>query len=240
MNHHGTSERMGEALKRARHHWMREIVEEARHMSPLPEAPPRFTIALSREAGIDAMEFARRVGERLGWEVYDREIVEHIAHEEDVRAELLESLDEGTARRISTLAESSLQPTSVTAREYARCLLETLHSLASHGDCVIIGRGAAIVLPPETTLAVRLVAPLAERIQAVQSQQKLSERDAREYVEKVDAERREFVKSHFHRDTADLQHYDLVLNVSRLKPEHCVELIVTALELRTADAATLA
>src|SRR5262249_41409867 len=45
---------------------------------------------------------------------------------------------------------------------------ETLLSRAAHGECIIVGRGAAQVLPPKTTLRVRMVGPLQDRITATQ------------------------------------------------------------------------
>src|SRR5262245_50254509 len=50
-----------------------------------PETPAipvaRFqNICISREAGAGAGAIARRVGQRLGWKVYDDELIEAIAH----------------------------------------------------------------------------------------------------------------------------------------------------------------
>lgn len=42
-------------------------------------------------------------------------------------------------------------------------------------------------------------------------------------------ERRAFIQEHFHKDPADPEQYDLQLNVSRLSPTQCADLIVTAL-----------
>ena len=44
------------------------------------------------------------------------------------------------------------------ASGYVHRLIQTLLSLAAKGECVILGRGAAQALPPQTTLRVRLVA----------------------------------------------------------------------------------
>ncbi len=41
--------------------------------------------------------------------------------------------------------------------------MTTLLSLGAHGECIIVGRGSAQVLPSATTLRVRLVAPLRDR-----------------------------------------------------------------------------
>jgi hypothetical protein len=97
-----SSERMIEALERARRHWHSRDAQAS--LDPLaPPAPPPFTIALSCEAGANGPAVARAVGDRLGWHVYDHELVELIAREMGVRADLLESLDE---KRRSWLQEA--------------------------------------------------------------------------------------------------------------------------------------
>ncbi len=57
-------------------------------------------------------------------------------------------------------------------------LVETLRALGAHGECVIVGCGAAFILPAKTTLRVRLVSPLPQRIQVVSRQYGISEQEA--------------------------------------------------------------
>jgi len=118
---------------------------------------------------------------------------------------------------------------SVGGRAYVRHLTETLFSLAAHGECVIVGRGAAQILPVETTLRVRLVAPIEWRIKAMSRKLAVSEEEAGRQVEKVDRDRIGFVRDHFGRDATDPRQYDLVLNSSRFSVGECAELIIEAL-----------
>ena len=226
-----SSERLAEALERARRYWQkrREALASQAALAAPGEPPPPFTIALSREAGTNAGEVARAIGERVGWHVYDHELVEWIARQMGVRTALLETIDE---KRMSWLEElfrgfSSGPMLSETA--YVDHLTQTLFALAAHGECVIVGRGAAQVLPPETTLRVRLVGPLRDRIAAVRRRFSLSEDEAKRWVEQTDQERRAFVQDHFARDPADPAGYDLLLNVFRFTPAECADQTVTAL-----------
>src|SRR5262245_25448693 len=54
----------------------------------------RFCITVSREAGARGSTVARLVGQKIGWTVYDQELLEYIAHEMHLRASVLESLEE--------------------------------------------------------------------------------------------------------------------------------------------------
>src|SRR4051794_33035458 len=47
--------------------------------------PAALTIALSREAGARGATIGRRVGRKLGWAVYDKELLEYMAQEEAAR-----------------------------------------------------------------------------------------------------------------------------------------------------------
>jgi cytidylate kinase len=196
----------------------------------LPARGRAFTIALSREVGAGGTSVASEVGARLNWPVYDHELIERIAREMNLRTALLESVDE---RRLSWVEEcleslSSLgRPLSENA--FVRHLVQTILSLGAHGECIIVGRGAAQVLPAESTLRIRLVAHLEDRVAAIMNERRLGRDEARRWLEVTERERQQFVQDHFHRDPADPREYDLVLNTSRLGYGGSAELIIEAL-----------
>jgi cytidylate kinase len=94
---------------------------------------------------------------------------------------------------------------------------------------VIVGRGAAQLLPTATTLRVRLVAALEDRIGVMSRLLGLSRPEAVRYVEKTDRERDLFVRHNFHKDPADARLYDLVLSTSRFSVPETAEIIIEAL-----------
>ncbi len=229
MDQRSTSERFAEAMERARRQWRTQRhVETAGGVPPAP-SPAAFTIALSREAGANGTAVARAVGERLGWVVYDRELVQHIAVDMGVRGSLLESVDEKKRSWLAESLEAFASGPAVSEAAYARHLVETLLSLGAHGRCVIVGRGAAQLLPAATTLRVRLVAPVEDRVGAVCRRFGVPPEEAKRSVERADAERVRFVKDHFRKDPTDPRQYDLVLNASRFDVPQCVDLITEAL-----------
>jgi hypothetical protein len=67
MDQKKSSERVAEAIGRARHQWQARRKAEAIAESPPMPSLPAWTIALSREAGANGPRVARAVGERLGW-----------------------------------------------------------------------------------------------------------------------------------------------------------------------------
>jgi cytidylate kinase len=222
LTHAPALDRIGQALERAEHHW------HERHHQPQKASTPAFTIALSREVGTPGTSVAHEVGQRLGWTVYDHELVEHIAQQMGVHASLLDSIDERGRNWLMQCLEA-FGPSLVPESAYTRRLTETFLSLAAHGHCVIVGRGAANVMPPQTTLRVRLIGNLEDRIAWVSQQRRLTRAKASEWINTTQRERLAFVRKHFFMDAADQHHYHLVLNTSLWTVQQCAELIIDAL-----------
>jgi cytidylate kinase len=222
MNPNVSSARLVEALERA---------DRQRQERRQTAGPPRpaFTIALSREAGTNAPLIARALGQRLGWAVYDRELLQRVAQEMNLRTSLLQHMDEKGKHWLQECMEAFTGGPAASTDAYVRHLLETLLSLAARGECVLVGRGAPQVLPPATTLRVRLVAPLADRIEVIRQRFGFSRAEAARWVQAADVDRVRFVKDHFHKDSTAGCDYDLILNTARFSVEACADIIVEAL-----------
>jgi cytidylate kinase len=217
-------ERITEALSRAQKDW-----QSARREADQEPQTQHYSIAIAREAGTPGSAVAHEIGTRLGWVVYGHELVERIAHEMGVRVSLVESLDEKRQHwlRESLQALGSGPPASEAA--YVHRLSETILSLGAHGRSVIIGRGAAQILPAQTTLRVRLIGPREERIAHAMRQHSLTHREASHWIDATDRERRRFVRSHFQKDPAEPGGYDLTLNAFRWSVRGCAEVVIESL-----------
>jgi cytidylate kinase len=236
---------LSQLVERACRHWEERRRTAAAHRDLPTRNSVAFTIAVSREVGTMGTAVAREVGNLLKWQVYDHELLERIAQEMGLRTALLESVDE---RQQSLLRECIGALLSAPARSdwmpllaessYVHHLVETVLGLGVHGECVIVGRGAPFILPPATTLRVRLIGPVKERIAALKKTLRIPEKEAARQVRTVDRERHDFVRDHFLKDPADPRNYDLVLNATRLPTAAQASLIVDALrhlQSRTAE-----
>lgn len=193
-----------------------------------------FTIALSHEAGTPAAEVAQEVGRRLGWPVYDRELPERIARELALPVALVEEIDERRQNWLLECIEAFVSATELSESRYVRRLIGVVRSLGEQGRCVIVGRGAAYILPPHTTLRVRLVGSREDRIAAVSRRLHLDFSAAARKVEEINHERSRFIRDHFHADAAKARNYDLVLNTSQWTSADCADFILQALHHKSA------
>jgi cytidylate kinase len=224
-----TSEQLAEAMERQRRRWQKRDPVPVVGEAPRPPSPPGFTIALSREAGANGSLVARAVGERLGWQVYDRELLQRVAEDMRVRTGLVESVDERRKGWFQEYLQAFSCAPQASEGAYVRHLLQTILALSTHGECVIVGRGAAQALPAATTLRVRLVGAREDRIRTIRQRLGLSPEEAARWVTNTDAERDRFIRERFHKDPNDPRGYDLILNTSRFSVAACAELIIEAL-----------
>jgi cytidylate kinase len=216
----GTTDRVVEALAQLYRHSEAQEAKKGTH--------PPLTVALSREAGSRGAEVARAAGARLGWPVYDRELLDQIAAQKGLQAQLLAQLDERYVNWLEEAVRAFCTRDSGAKSSFLRGLLELMASLGKAGHHVIVGRGAPHVLPAERTLRVRVVAPRAFRIAQVQKSQGMSATAAERWVDVTDRNRLRFAERYFGVDAADPTRYDLVLNSARLTLEECAGIIEKA------------
>ncbi|CAN5881081.1 cytidylate kinase-like family protein [soil metagenome] len=211
----------------------------------LPDRPPgpsaRFrNICVTREAGAGGSTLARSVAERLGWKLYDAEILETIARRMEMSIEEVKALDE--------LAPSTIQDWVLPLREehyapleaYLDHLAKLVLSIGHAGDAVIVGRGAGFMLPRSETLSIRVVAPLKARASLLAERLGVTPRTARRIARDLDKRRARFVRTMFHSDANDPHQYDLVLDLQSLGLPIATETIVRAVEAGQTTAPMLA
>jgi cytidylate kinase len=199
-----------------------------------PFVPAGLTVAISREAGSRGTTIAKRVGEKLGWQVYTQDLLEYVAQEATVRQDIVDNLSpaalhwvEEQLHHLQNDERISHDPSLV---ETARIIL----ALGATGEVLLIGRGAGYILPRHSTLQVRLVAPLEDRVAYMGQWLRLTHEEAAEQVRVRDQRRAEFLHTHFHRQATDVYQYDLLLNTTLLGEELSAELLVQAARAKAA------
>ena len=234
MSERNWSDHLVGALARVNARHRAEAGEEA-----WPGTAPAFTVAIGRMTGAHGTAVAREVGTRLGWPVYDRELLEKTAKDLKVRVGLLEGMDEKHVSWIQEMAEAFSGGPAINELNYVNHLVGTLLALGARGQCVLVGRGAVHVLPPARTLRVRLTAPMDYRVSVISRERGLAREEAARFIDKSDRARERYLREYFLTDPHDPARYDLILNVARLSIADCAELIVAALRrMEAQDAAT--
>lgn len=194
-----------------------------------PVAPAGITIAISREAGARGGSIARRIGKRLGWQVYNQELLEFLCANEVAREGVLAEVPAEAGSWIEGELARLRQDREFDSRLEGNEMPRLILSLAARGQIVLIGRGAGYYLPRASSLHVRVVAPLEDRIAHMADWSRLTRQAAADLVRQRDEQRAEFLLNHFGRRSTDAYDFDLVLNSGLLTEETCADVILAAL-----------
>lgn len=189
-------------------------------------------ITFSREEGSGGGYIAQAVAEKLGWEVFGKEVVEHLSKKAQYRRSVVETLDEHSRDRIADWMTHLLDHDFLGHHTYVKNLMEVVTAVAHHGNVIFIGRGVNFFLPWNKGLHIRVIAPLKQRIERLIKDQNLGATEAEKFVRQSDADRAAFVRMYFHKDVASPHHYDMVINTATLSPEAAIDLVVRALKAK--------
>jgi len=191
-------------------------------------------LLISREKGAGGSAVAQLAGKRLGWQVFDKEIVDAIAQRAQVRRELVESLDERNRATIQDAIAQWLHPRPIGTSGYLAHLREILLTLGHQGDVVIVGRGAQYVLPSQFGLRVRMVAPVEVRVRRIADRENLSLKVAQVVVERSDRDRTALARRQYGQNARDPLNDDVTINTAELTAEAATEVVITALQQKLA------
>jgi len=191
-----------------------EVVHGAAATDSRPaDASHKRVLTLSRELGAGDQGFAPPLAERLGLQVYDREMLEQQAIRLGVPATELEKIDEQPAGIFQRFRPGSLH------ERYYRALEQLTRELAERGEVLLVGRGGCWFLRDDpAALHVHLVAAMATRVRRVMEYRWVREDLAKKLIGQSDAQRRSFCQNYFGADWSDPLEYHLTINSGRLGP----------------------
>ncbi len=185
---------------------------------------PVITISMQPGGGGDAI--ARKLAERLGFSLFNKEILKPMADWNNVSSKVLEAVEKYRMTGIQDMISSLMGKQHVYPEQYLRYLTEFVTVLGRVGNAVVVGRGVNFILPASSRFAVRIIAPLDTRVKNVASAFGVPLEKAKRRIKNRAAKRRDFVKRNFHVDIDDPLHYDLIINTQRLDVESAVDAII--------------
>lgn len=188
-------------------------------------------ITITREYGAGGGEMARRLGEALGWEVLDRELLHRAAEVEHMPDAELDRLDEKAITMADRFRLHSPH------QKYLHGLTEAARKAAQRGNVVLVGRGARHLLGemPEV-FHLRLVAPRQWRAERMAKLEGWSLEQS--LARCLEADRtRELFSRYFFGDTAiQPAQYDLVVNTARVPLDDVVCVVAGIVRAGPAEA----
>ncbi len=195
---------------------------------------PGPAVTISRQTGSGAHEVAELLAADLqgtgpigvcAWTVFDRQLVEKVLEEHNLPKELAKYMPEDRRSYLQDVAEElvGLRPPSWTTVPQT---VETILHLVEMGHVIIVGRGANVITArTPNVFHVRLVAPLAQRVEYVRKASGLTLEEASARAAKEDRGRARFVKTHFKSRIDDPLLYHAAINTGRMSYGDAAQLI---------------
>lgn len=190
------------------------------------ESQPRgLTVALSREAGARGTTIAHKVGQLLGWQVFDQEMIDYLMVNDAGRTQLFEELPDRAKGWVEKHHEKLHRARSTKPDAETENLIRLVLAVAARGDAVIVGRGAGFLLPSETTLHVRIVASLESRVNFLAQALRMTREEAAAEARTRDDRRARYLTRTLLCNPSDPTVYDLIVNSGRVGVEAASQFI---------------
>ena len=194
---------------------------------------PGHVLTVSRECGSCGEEIAQLCAERLKVPYFDRKLVEKIAQSAGEEPETFRQLERMVSRKKPSWLETLFTNRPWLEAKYTKNLVSVLLGISRVGG-VVLGRGANFMLGHNACFRVRILAPLNIRTQRYAERKQLDVEEARRQVKAIDDERKNFVKTLYHKKINQPEDYDLVINTHRISIETAVDLIMDGLRASSA------
>lgn len=217
------------AIQQHMRNWRLARVTEPDPPAHEPRKVSEF-VTISNTVGGDG-EIGSLLGQKLDWPVFDKQILNVMAVEDEQRTRIYQAMDE---REIGWYEETFpfFMQTEFRRNDYFQCLTDALFCIAQDGPAVFIGRAADLILPSSKGLRVKLIASHNHRVRRFAERNGISLNEAAKQMDRISRDRRNFVGRYFNIADDEPTRFDLLLNVERIPAAQAVGLILSALKLR--------
>jgi len=227
----GTRDRgVARAIEQHMHDWQLARDTEPDPLAHEPRKVADF-VTISNTVGAGGGDIGVLLGKKLNWPVFDKQILNVMAGEDEQRTRMYSSMDE---RHLGWCEETFrfFMQTEFRKNDYFQRLTDALFYIARDGPAVFIGRAADLILPRSKGLRVRVIASLNHRVRGFAERNGVAFNEAAKQVNRISRDRRNFIGKYFNIRDDEPTRFDLLLNVECFSPAQAVETILSALKLR--------
>lgn len=188
-------------------------------------------ITIGRQFGSGGKCVADALGKKLGFPVYDNELITKAAQDSGFSAELFVQNDEKKRFfSLSAIFASSYTPDTenyMSDKGLFQMQCETIRKIADQGPAILVGRCSDYVLRDRgNTLDVFLTSPLEERMKRVSERLGITSEEAQELIERKDKGREEYYNYYTFGNWGMASNYDICMDSSILGIEGTADVII--------------
>ncbi|MBR2764582.1 MAG: cytidylate kinase-like family protein [Blautia sp.] len=184
-------------------------------------------VTISRQFGSGGRELGKRLADQLGWDYYDKEIIETLAQEQGMDPDHVRyTLSHHGWQNIQLTYKNSFAHLGFDHAARTRLLIrqrEIIQEIAEAGnDCIIVGRDADVILHEYHPFRVYVCADMESRLARCMAHEekkpeddRLSEKDILRNIRRIDKTRRHTREVLTGKRHGDASMFDLTINGSR-------------------------
>lgn len=187
--------------------------------------PRKPTITLSREFGCEAFPVAEelvKLCEKISgepWLLVDISLLDAVAKEHHIPENVMLSL--GQKPRWLDEMFATLSPHWKTDADYYKLLCEQVVMIATAGNAVFVGLGAAIITKSMANcFHFRLIADHEFRVRSIARRMQISRQEAEIVVLEKEKERAQIIRKLLDADEQDPRYYHAIFNNGKVRNEH--------------------
>ena len=177
-------------------------------------------LAITRDFGCGEEAIIPLLEKTLGWKVYGRNLLDHIALQDNLSRNFIETLDEHKQGLLDNWINFLIRSGAILQDDYVVKVSQLMNVIIAQESAIILGRGVNHILGAKKEgLSVRLTADFKRRVKNISGLRKIPEDEAEKLVETTDADRDEFHKKYFAKSREESTGFDITFNTYTLSPE---------------------
>lgn len=192
------------------------------------EKRKKFVITIGREFGAEGHEIGKELAERLGINMYDKDLLSMAAEKSGIDRDTLASTEERVVNRfLEPYVPLGFNGETVADRVF-KIQSQIIRELADHESCVIIGRLADYILRDEKNcIRVFIFAPLEDRMKRIAKKHSISEEAAKKLIKRMDTARKNYYSyySNGKAKWSSKDGKDILLNRECYDVDGCVDIL---------------
>lgn len=190
-------------------------------------------ITISREFGSGGRELGKRMSDYLGFAYFDKEILSAVAEQTETDEQYTQKLLEGRmlphvslhfGRSLSYYSPLTQKAVSLMVAEQ-----KVIKALASRGDCIIVGRGANVILENRQPFTIFVYADMASKVarcrKRAMEDEKLSDKELEKKIRQVDLARASGQNASSDFKWGQKEYYHLCVNTSAVSIKEITPII---------------
>jgi cytidylate kinase len=172
-------------------------------------------VAITRDFGCHEEEILPRLEGALGWRIYGKNLLNHIAEREELSRNFLETLDEKKQTQVDDWVNYLIHSGAILQKDYVLRITRFMEAIVRNESAILLGRGANYILKERKEgLRIKLTAPFENRVENIMEVRELTSIAAQQLVRKMDIERNEFINAYFKVDSTSDSEFDIAFNTS--------------------------